>query len=129
MRGTQPREFLTLPAVSLDPLQRSEEQCVDPEFRIVRPNLGRGASALGQLDLYVHPAARSSFIKASTVLRRRLNDVEQTLVGAHLELLARLLVDVGRAVDGELLDARGQRNGAADKSTRAPSRVGNVAVA
>src|SRR5690606_6296923 len=36
-------------------------------------------------------------------------------------------VDVRRAVDGELLDTRRQRNGTADKSTRAPSGVGDIA--
>ena len=39
-------------------------------------------------------------------LRRRLHDIEQPLVGPHLELLARLLVDVRRAVHGEFLNSR-----------------------
>src|SRR3546814_15236863 len=58
-------------------------------------------------------------------LRGGLHDVQQPLVCPHLELLARLLVDVRRTVDGELLDARRQRNGAANKSTRTPSGVGD----
>src|SRR5206468_9404216 len=45
----------------------------------------------------------------------------------NLELLARLLVDVGRAVDGELLNSRRQRDRTADESTRATRRVGDVA--
>jgi hypothetical protein len=40
------------------------------------------------------PAARSSFIRSIDGLRGRIDDVEKALVGAHLELLAALLVDV-----------------------------------
>src|SRR5206468_8593666 len=47
-------------------------------------------------------------------LRGRIDNIEQTLVGAHLELLAALLVDMRRTVDGELLDARRQRNRSAN---------------
>ncbi len=43
-------------------------------------------------------------------LRGRIDDVENALVGADLELLARLLVDVRRAVDRELLDLGRQRD-------------------
>src|SRR4029078_1980809 len=48
-------------------------------------------------------------------------------LGAHVNLPVRLLVDVRRTVDGELLDARRQRNGTANECTRAASRIGNVA--
>src|SRR6185503_3678013 len=43
-------------------------------------------------------------------LRGRIEDVDEPLVGADLELLPRVLVDERRADDGELLDARGQRH-------------------
>ena len=43
-------------------------------------------------------------------LRSRIDDVEQTLMGAHLELLAAFLVDVRRTVDRKLLDPGRQRN-------------------
>src|SRR5258708_29688247 len=43
-----------------------------------------------------------------------VDNVEKTFVGAHLELLAALFVDVRRTVDGELLDTRRQRNGSAN---------------
>src|ERR1700716_387944 len=56
-------------------------------------------------------------------LRRRIDDIEQTLVRAHLELLAALLVDMRRPVDGELLDAGRQRNGSANLSTGPFRRV------
>src|SRR5689334_23471093 len=82
---------------------------------------------LGQLDLYVHTCGQIELHQRVDRLRRRLHDVEQPLVSPNLELLARLLVDVRRAVDGELLDARRQRNGTANESTRAARRVGDVA--
>ena len=39
-----------------------------------------------------------------------IDDVEQTLVGTDFELFHRLLVDVNRTVDAELLDAGRQRD-------------------
>src|SRR3954471_11149494 len=85
------------------------------------------AGALRQLDLHVHAGGEVELHQRVDRLRGRLHDVEQPFVRPHLELLARLLVDVRRAVDGELLDARRQRNGPANESTRAPRRVGDVA--
>jgi len=43
-------------------------------------------------------------------LRGGIDDVEHPLVRTHLELLAALLVDVRRTVDGEALDAGRQRD-------------------
>lgn len=43
-----------------------------------------------------------------------VNDVEETLVSADFELVGRLLVHVHRAVDRELLNPGGQRDGAGD---------------
>src|SRR5579875_2980198 len=54
---------------------------------------------------------------------RRLDDVDQPLVGADLELLARVLIDEGRAVDGELLDARRQRHRAGHSGACALRRL------
>src|SRR5690349_11173254 len=82
---------------------------------------------LGQLDLDVHTSGQIELHQRVDRLRRRLHDVEQPLVRPHLELLARLLVDVRRTVDGELLDARRQRNGTANESTRPARRIGDVA--
>ncbi len=45
-------------------------------------------------------------------MRRGIDDVEQTLVRPDFELFAAFLVDMWRAVHGEALDARRQRNGA-----------------
>src|SRR6185312_11607116 len=56
-------------------------------------------------------------------LRGGIDDVEETFVGADLELLAALLVDVRRAVDGEALDAGRQRYRSANLGARALRRV------
>src|SRR5215217_2663819 len=106
------------PGPSLDPGLRRGTECHVLPWR---------AGLLGQLNLYVHTRGEIELHQSVDRLRGGLHDVEQPLVRAHLELLARLLVDVGRAVDGELLDARRQRDGTADESTRAPSGVGDVA--
>src|SRR6266576_2753421 len=51
------------------------------------------------LDLHVHTRRQLELHERVDGLRRRLQDVEQPLVRPHLELLARLLVDVRRAED------------------------------
>src|SRR5262249_33111262 len=67
-----------------------------------------------QLDLDVHAGRQIELAEGVDRLLGRLEDVEQSLVGSDLELLARLLVDVRRAVHGEALDVRWQRNGTRD---------------
>src|SRR5215218_3670796 len=67
-----------------------------------------------ELDLDVDTGGQVELHQSIDRLRGRVDDVEQTLVRAHLELLAALLVDVRRPVDRELFDPRRQRNGAAD---------------
>src|SRR5688572_9661025 len=73
------------------------------------PSAGRPNSAL-ELDLDVDARRQVELHQRIDRLRRRVDDIEQALVRAHLELLAALLVDVRRAVDREALDARRQRN-------------------
>ena len=63
-----------------------------------------------ELDLDVDAGGEIELHQRVDRLRRRIDDVEHALVRADLELLARLLVDVRRAVDRELLDPRRQRN-------------------
>src|SRR5271170_1894887 len=63
-----------------------------------------------ELDFDVDAGGEIELHERIDGLRRRIDDVEQTLVRAHFELLAALLVDVRRAVDGELLDLGWQRN-------------------
>src|SRR4051812_32029548 len=79
----------------------------------------RSKARLGELNFDVDAGGKIELHQRVHRLRRGLHDVEQPLVRPHLELLARLLVDVRRAVDGEFLDARRKGNGAADESTRA----------
>jgi len=69
------------------------------------------------LDLDVHAAARSSFISASTVCGR-IDDVEKATMSPDLELLARFLIDVRRAIHREALDMLGRMG----PRTRAPVR-------
>src|SRR5215467_6866909 len=63
-----------------------------------------------ELDLDVDAGCQIKLHQRVHRLRRRIDDVEQALVGAHLELLAALLVDVRRPVDGEFLDPGRQRD-------------------
>src|SRR4029453_615462 len=60
-------------------------------------------------------------------LRGGIDDIEHALVGADLELLARLLVDVRRAVDRELLDAGRQRDRTANLRARPLGRAHDLA--
>src|SRR5262249_22319272 len=76
-----------------------------------------------QLDLDIDAGRQIELHQRVDGLRRRIDNVEQTLMGSHLELLAALLVDVRRTVDGELLDAGRQRNGSANLRAGALGRV------
>src|SRR5690606_40738749 len=73
-----------------------------------------------ELDLDVDTGGQVELHQRIDGLRGRVDNVEEALVSAHLELLAALLVNVRRTVDGELLDAGRQRNRSAKdrKSTR-----------
>src|SRR5215472_16635563 len=67
-----------------------------------------------ELDLDVDAGGKIELHEGVDGLRGRIDNVEKALVRAHLELLAALLVDMRRTVDGELLDAGRQRNGSAN---------------
>src|SRR5262249_9507024 len=58
------------------------------------------------LNLDVHACRQVELHQRGQGLLRRLEDVEQPLVGADLELLARLLVHVRRAQHAVLVDLR-----------------------
>src|SRR5438067_7599782 len=89
-----------------------------PSFRPMRPiNVWIAISSL-QLDLDVDAGGEVELAERVDRLLRRLEDVEQTLVGADLELLTRLLVDVRRAVHGETLDVGGKRDRPGDPPAR-----------
>src|SRR6185312_6537486 len=60
-------------------------------------------------------------------LRSRIDDVQEALVRAHLELFAALLVDVRRAVHRKFLDPGRQRNRTTDLGASALGRVDDLA--
>src|SRR5215469_2256132 len=76
-----------------------------------------------KLDLDVDTGSKVELHQSVDGLRRGVDDVEETLVCTDLELLAALLVDVRRAVDGEAFDVRRQRNGSPDLRARTLRRV------
>src|SRR3954463_5156859 len=80
-----------------------------------------------ELDLDIDAGGEIELHQRVYRLRRRIDDIEHALVGADLELLARLLVDMRRAVDRELLDTRRQRNGPAHLRTRPLGRAHDLA--
>src|SRR5437867_9626848 len=91
-----------------------------PSLRPMRPSIAivRPSSPLLELDLHVDAGREVELAEGVDRLLRGIEDVEQALVGADLELLARLLVDVRRAVHGEALDVGGKRDGAGDPPAR-----------
>src|SRR5882672_2277549 len=88
---------------------------VIPIFCAITPERMCGCPYLprSELDLDVDAGGKIELHQRVHRLRRRIDDVEQALVGAHLELLAALLVDMRRPVDREFLDPGRQRNRAA----------------
>src|ERR1700676_1928928 len=82
-----------------------------PTFCAITPErIVDGPSAAGsELDLDVHAGGKIELHQRVHRLRRRIDDVEQSFMGAHLELLAAFLVDMRRPVDRELLDPGRQR--------------------
>src|SRR5437667_1031485 len=98
-----------------------------PSFRPIRPSIAIVSPPLLELDLHVDAGGEVELAERVDRLLRGLEDVEQALVGADLELLARLLVDVRGAVHGEALDVGGQRNRPRDPPARAAYGVDDLA--
>src|SRR6058998_340934 len=82
--------------------------CVIAIFRPISPSITPVSPPflLERLDLDLHPRGEIELHQRVHRLRGRLEDVEQPLVGADLELFPRLLVHVRRSIDGELVDLR-----------------------
>src|ERR1700692_3410487 len=80
-----------------------------------------------ELDLDVDTGGKVELHQRIDGLRRRIDDIEQALMRAHFELLAALLVDVRRAVDGELLDLGRQRDRPAHLCAGALRRIDDLA--
>src|ERR671916_2262350 len=125
----QPKKY-ACPAWAIAPLEcgtagTQPEQMLRGITHVRHPEAAR--RPLGQLDLDIDAGGEVELHQRVHRLRRRLHDIEQPLVRPHLELLARLLVDVRRTVDGELLATRRQRNGTANERAGTPGGVGDVA--
>src|SRR5471032_3597305 len=89
-----------------------------------RPHLN---SSTLELDLDVDAGSEVELHQRVHGLRGRVDDIQEALVRAHLELFAALLIDVRRTVHRELLDTRRQRNRPTDLRTGALSRVHDLA--
>src|SRR5690606_17546690 len=83
--------------------------------------------SVSELDLNIDTGGEIELHQRVHRLRRRVNDIEKALMGAHLELLAALLVDVGGPVNRKLLDAGRKRNGAPDACAGALRRRHDLA--
>src|SRR5215467_10400190 len=90
---------------------------VMPSFWARRPV--RMAASVLQLDFDIDARGEVELHQRVHGLRGRIDDVQEPLVGADLELLAALLVDMRRTVHGEPLDAGRQRDRAAHLGARA----------
>src|SRR5580704_4923576 len=80
-----------------------------------------------RLDLDVHARGKLQLHQRVHRLLRRFENIEQTLMSADLELLARLLVHVRGAQYGVLVLHRRQRNRPCDLCARAASGVYDLA--
>jgi hypothetical protein len=77
-------------------------------------------------DLNVHTGGEVQLLELVNRAGCRVNNVQESLVSTNLELLCRLLVDVGRAVDAELLDTSRKRNGSSNLGAGALGCVHNL---
>jgi len=82
---------------------------------------------LRQLDFNIYASSQIELHQSVNSGGVGLHDIQEALVGAHLKLLARFLIDVRSAVNAELLDFGRQRNGAADERTGATGGVRDFA--
>src|SRR5277367_598644 len=76
-------------------------------------------------DFHVHAWRKIELHQRVDRVRCRLEDIDQTLVRAHLELLARFFVDVRRPQHCPAIDRGGQRNRARNIRARALCRIHN----
>src|ERR1700686_4179180 len=87
---------------------------VIPTFCAITPERIAFLTQALQLDLDVDAGGEVELHQRVHGLRRRIDDVQEALMGAHLELFAALLVDMRRAVHREFLDSGRQRDRATD---------------
>src|SRR5829696_5545149 len=109
------------------------------EVALTRENLGHAdlltddpahhveaAVLLLKLDFDVDTRSKVQLAERIDRLLGWLENVEEALVRSQLELFARFLVDVGRAIHGEALDVSRKRNRTGDATTRAANRVDDL---
>src|SRR5688500_9839368 len=84
-------------------------------------------SSASELDLDVDVSRQVEAHQRVDGLGRRVDDVDEALVGAHLEVLAAVLVLVGRTDDHEDVLLRGQRHRADHRRASTGHRVDNLA--
>src|SRR6266571_4456816 len=103
--------------------------CVMDTLRPINPSTTPASPSflLERLDLDLHPGGKVELHERVHRLRGRLEDVEQPLVRADLELLPGLLVHVGRSIDGELVDDRRQGDRSRDARARPLGRRHDLA--
>src|SRR5712664_1735661 len=99
-------------------LPSSPKTWVMPTLRPMSPSYAP-CRAL-ELDFNVHSGGQIQLHERVDSLGRGVHDVEQPLVGAHLELLARGLVDVGAPQHGPAVDDGREQHGARDARAGPP---------
>src|SRR4051812_3703810 len=103
----------------------SSKKRVIPSFLAITPV--RMAITPLELDLDVHTGREVELHQRVHGLRGGVDDVEHALVRADFELLAALLIDVRRAVDGETFDQGRQRDRPAHGGARPLGRIDDLA--
>src|SRR5690349_10570038 len=78
------------------------------------------------LDLHVYPRRQIELHQRVHRIRRGLENIDEPLVRAHFELLARLLIHVRRAQNRPAVDRGGQRNRPRHVGAGALGRIHNL---
>src|SRR4051812_27799543 len=123
---------LRRPAPSVCPEERNPAErvlggvlCWLPQ---VFPRSSTSAESAGlDLDLDVDARRQLDALQAVNGLGVRIDDVDEALVDAHLEVLARVLVDVRATDDRVAVLVGGQRNGTTDRCAGARDRLDDLA--
>src|SRR5271156_4381425 len=79
------------------------QHCRGEQIKKINTYLFKASLLLNRLNLYVDTGRKIELHQRVYRLLSRLENVDEPLVGANLEGLARLLVDVGRAKDAVLV--------------------------
>src|SRR5207245_10759475 len=90
-----------------------------PSFRASKP-------FMSALDLDAHAGREAETLEGVDDARVEVENVDDALVRAHLELLARVLVDERAADHGQLGDLGGNRDGAGSARVGTAGRVDDL---